>query len=82
MSVETHDQLQPILIHTSHYPIQIKSWKVNVGDSIKKDQVLGLYEYIETIEDASFTRRAEIRVPVEGSIHSLAEIDFISQSEQ
>jgi RNA polymerase II subunit A-like phosphatase len=82
MSVETQDQLQPIQIHASHYPIQIKTWKVKVGDSIRKDQVLGMYEYIETIDDASFTRRAEIRVAMEGSIHSLAEIDFISQSEQ
>jgi multidrug efflux pump subunit AcrA (membrane-fusion protein) len=73
-------QLQPIQIQTLDYPIQIKSWKVKVGDLVKKDQPLGLYEYIETIDGDSFSRRAEIRVSVEGKVEFLQEIQFISHS--
>ena len=73
---------QSIVVNKQHYPIQIKSWKVSKGDKVKKDQPLGMYEYLETIESESFTRRAEIRIPYEGTIENLVEKDFIARNEQ
>jgi hypothetical protein len=74
--------IQEIIVNIQHYPIQIKSWKVSKGDKVKKDQPLGMYEYLETIESESFARRAEIRMPYEGTIENLVEKNFIARNQQ
>jgi hypothetical protein len=73
---------QEIHINESHYPIQIISWTVITGDIVKKDQKLGLYEYLVDVNDRTETRRREIRVPFEGRISELKPVDSIVYSRE
>ncbi|KAJ3258768.1 Carboxy-terminal domain (CTD) phosphatase [Boothiomyces macroporosus] len=70
--------LQQITVDTEHYPIQIKSWKISVGDVVEKDQVLGIYEYLT---DNDVSTRCEIRASYAGTIEELGEIDAVFTDE-
>jgi RNA polymerase II subunit A-like phosphatase len=71
------ESIQAITVPCERYPIQILRWKVQVNTKVTKDQVLGIYEYLETVEETQTTKRAEIRVPYEGHIESLVGIDHV-----
>lgn len=76
------ESTQAITVPVDRYPIQIQRWKVDVNNKVKKDEVLGIYEYLETIEENQITKRAEIRVPYEGLIESLVTIGHICRSHE
>jgi RNA polymerase II subunit A C-terminal domain phosphatase len=59
---------QPITGAINHYPLTVLSWKVECGDIVKKDQLLGLYEY--QTETTKLTRH-EVRSVYAGAIESL-----------
>lgn len=40
----------PVFVAKSHYPIQVKLWKVALNDSVRKGQEVGVYEYLEDDE--------------------------------
>ena len=70
---------EPIQVNPEHYPIQIISWKINVKDSIFKDQALGVYEYLES---GGTSKRNEIRSRFEGKIMHLAAPGQVLHSEK
>ncbi|KAJ3270446.1 Carboxy-terminal domain (CTD) phosphatase [Terramyces sp. JEL0728] len=67
-------ELQQITANPQHYPIQLKSWKVSVDDTVEKNQILGIYEYL-TEDDVS--TRCEIKAPYAGTIEELGEPEAI-----
>jgi hypothetical protein len=74
------DSIQHITVSKFRYPIQVKSWKVKVGSIVKKDENLGIYEYVEVNGEIPVTIRAEIRVPYEGTVESLVKLDYIAEN--
>lgn len=71
---------QHIICKAEHYPLKVLSWKVKAGESVKKDESLGVYEFQETItitlENGQINtetkrRRAEIRSLYHGDIENI-----------
>lgn len=78
-----------IIQDPSHYPIQVVKWKVTIGDSVFKDQALGIYEYLAPAEEQggsgdnrTVSKRCEIRSKFEGKILKLAAPHLVLHSEK
>lgn len=61
----------------AHYPLQIKSWALSQGDTTRKDQLLGTYEYLT---DEGYTQKHEIRCQHEGYIVYLMALEGIAEA--
>ncbi len=67
---------QAIVPPMERYPLQIISWKIAVGDEVKKDQELCIYEYL----DGDQTKREVLRSKFEGKIQQLKDINDIYEN--
>jgi RNA polymerase II subunit A-like phosphatase len=63
---------QPISVPAEKYPVKVISWKVKNGDKVFKDQLLGIFEYLDSNREIPKNLKQEIRSHYNGIIVSLA----------
>jgi RNA polymerase II subunit A-like phosphatase len=63
---------QPITVSYEKYPVKIISWKVKQGDHVFKDQLLGIFEYLDSDREIPKNMKQEIRSHYNGIVMSLA----------
>lgn len=71
----------PVYLPALHHPATIRSYRVLVGDIVKKDQIIGEYQYSvteKTVDPASGapntlrrTVTADLLAPISGEVESL-----------
>ncbi|KAJ1536049.1 hypothetical protein HK096_000973 [Nowakowskiella sp. JEL0078] len=57
------EKVESVFIPQSHLPARNFSWRVKLGDTVNRDDILGTYEYA--------TDETEVKAPVNGFIKYL-----------